>query len=203
MNAQQQDALRILTSRGPMTSRALFDIMQDELGYWSQAGTHDQQQAAIEALSKILSKLKAQGIIDGELTPQEKGRAVMTWSVPISNQHIDTSLISGQYDHPENDFGMMPEKPATTDDDPISNPAEMASDITELSASVDDFAIDLQSSSHLLILTDSKRILSGDNCEMKVQRATNQLHVCLSGNLELHSRAELAQFIGAIERMLP
>lgn len=199
MNAQQQDIIRLLTARGPMTSRELFDVMQDELGYWSQASSNDQQSIAVEALSKILSKMKSENLIYGTMTAQPKGRPVMVWSAPISNQQIDTTLISSQYDNPdddaENDFGMMSETPATPDDEH----SEMESDITELSS----FAVDLQPSSHLLIMTDSKRILSGDNCEMKLQRADNQIQICLSGDMVIYNRAELAQFIGAIERMLP
>lgn len=214
MNAQRQDILNILQSRGPLYTRELFDVMQDTYGYWGNV----EAAKGCECLSKVLWDMKSKGQLhsrkentnegpksqwglydfaelgksDGEIysassalhAPKELHDAAKS-----AAQHIDTSLISSQYDNP--------------DDDHISQSAEMVSDITELSAKVDDFAIDLQPSSHLLIMTDSKRILSGNNCEMKVQRATNQLHVCLSGDLEIHNRSELAQFIGAIERMLP
>lgn len=194
MNAQQQDALRILTSRGPMTSRALFDIMQDELGYWGYAGTHDQQQAAIETLSKILSKMKAQGIIEGELMPQEKGRPVMLWS---SQPVVDKSDATESWTvHP----------PESHEDDLISQTAEMASDIAELDD--DDFAIaHMKANSEVIglrIIDSSKRIETSNGIEIMVMNAHAGSDGCyLRGETVIRNKAQLAQFIGAIERMLP
>lgn len=198
MNAQQQDIIRLLTARGPMTSRLLFDFMQDELGYWSQASTHDQIQRGIESLSKILSKMKTENLINGEMTAQGKGRPVMVWSAPITEKSDGEIYAETSARHAPQELHDMA-KSMTVHDDHISKSAEMESDIAELSS----FAVDIQPSSHLLIMTDTKRILSGDNCVMNLKRAPNQLHVCLRGDMEIHNRAELAQFIGAIERMLP
>lgn len=195
MNAQQQDALRILTSRGPMTSRALFDIMQDELGYWGYAGTHDQRQAAIEALSKILSKMKAENIIDGELTPQEKGRPVMLWSSsqPVVDKSDATDSCAV---HPPESHG----------DDPIPQSAEMASDIAELDD--DDFAIaHMRANSEVIglrIIDSSKRIETSNGIEIMVMNAHAGSDGCyLRGETVIRNKAQLAQFIGAIESMLP
>ena len=206
MNAQRQDALRILAARGPMTSRELFDVMQDELGYWSQASSNDQQSIAVEALSKILSKMKSENLIYGTMTAQPKGRPVMVWSAPISNQQIDTTLISSQYDNPdddaENDFGMMSETPAMPDDEH----AEMSSDIAELND--DDAAIAyMREYSEVIgmrIIDNSKRIETSNGIEIMVMNAHASSDGCyLRGETVIRNKAQLAQIIGAIERMLP
>ena len=186
MNAQQQDILRLLSNRGPMTSRELFDVMQDELGYYSQASTHDQRQAAVESLSKILSKMKAEGIIDGEMTPQEKGRPIMRWSA--INQVSETAMTA----HPPSDVLYVP----------YAYDSEMASDVVELEKTYTDpvsneckFTIE-----HAMIV-----IKSGTRIPQRLAHITPEFGgtVKIDGVVYIKTRDELAQFIGAIERMLP
>ena len=193
MNAQQQDILRLLSNRGPMTSRELFDVMQDELGYYSQASTHDQRQAAVESLSKILSKLKAEGIIDGEMTPQEKGRPFMRWSAIKSGQKpiSETAMTL----HPPSQLGIN-HVPYTDDH------AEMTSYVVELAQTHTDavsneckFTIE-----HAMIV-----VKSGTRIPQRLAHITPEFGgtVKIDGVVYIKTRDELAQFIGAIERMLP
>lgn len=136
MNAQQQDILRLLTSRGPMTSRALFDIMQDELGYYGFAANHDQIQRAVELLSKILSKMKAENLIDGSMQPQTKGRPVMFWDAPITEKSDGEIYAESSARHTPPELHDMAQSvignltsPGYISDNKHS---EMASDVAEL-----------------------------------------------------------------------
>lgn len=187
MNAQQQDIIRLLTSRGPMTSRELFDIMQDELGYWGSVYKHDQQKA-VESLSKILSKMKAEILIYGEMTAQPKGRPVMVWSAPPS-----AGYIAGVDEIPE-------------DEKSDYEHAEMESDITELQSMDDDSrAIEYMKEldGGFQVLNTASVIRSTNGIEIITMKIYASDACYLNGEAVIRNRAELAQFIGAIERMLP
>ena len=188
MNAQQQDIIRLLTARGPMTSRELFDVMQDELGYWSQASSHDQQSIAVESLSKVLSKMKAENLIYGSMTAQPKGRPVMAWSAWEADGYT-----SGVGDVPD-------------DENPDDEHAEMTSYINE--PPIDDDSIEVEYMKKLdpsfKVINNIAVVRSSKGLE-SVTMGINFLNdaCCLNGEAVIRNRAELAQFIGAIERMLP
>lgn len=188
MNAQQQDIIRLLTARGPMTSRELFDVMQDELGYYGFAANHDQIQRAVESLSKILSKMKAENLINGSMTAQPKGRPVMVWSEPKGDGYI-----AGVDEIPD-------------DENPDDEHAEMESDITELQSMDDDSrAIEYMKEldGGLQVLNTASVIRSSNGIEIITMKIYASDSCYLNGEAVIRNRAELAQFIGAIERMLP
>ena len=188
MNAQQQDIIRLLTSRGPMTSRELFDVMQDELGYWSQASTHDQIQRGIESLSKILSKMKAENMITGEMTDQPKGRPVMFWSTHTSDGYI-AGVDEIPEDDPENDFGMMTETPDIPDDER----PEMESDVAEIADSPRKTLF-----THIPI---SRKMRDQEGNTIYLERMDDGLFI--NGNILVKNYDEYKEFIVAIYRMLP
>lgn len=225
MNAQQQDALRLLTARGPMTSRELFDVMQDELGYWSQASTHDQQSAAIEALSKILSKMKTANLLYGYMCPQAKGRPVMVWSASITEKSdgeiyaessarhapqelhdMAKSMFENGFAGPPDDDDSTVKDSLTVHDDHISQSAEMVSDRIELQSMDDDSrAIEYMKEldGGLQVLNTASVIRSSNGIEIITMKIYASDACYLNGEAVIRNRAELAQFIGAIERMLP
>lgn len=214
MNAQQQDIIRIIDSRGPMTSRQLFDVMQDELGYYGNASTHDQRQGAVEALSKILSKLKASGLLTGDMTPKEKGRPVIMWDTPryvmteathnaFVTEYLDIRPVSP--DHPETAFGIMPPTGVNTEDEH----EEMASDLAEISQEqpadyVVNHDIGRRETSELHISINSITITSeGDEMALWIKDHDHaRQHLYMDGTMTIRNKHELTQFIGAIELIL-
>lgn len=185
MNSFQTDILAIL-KRKPLLAREVFDILQDEKGYYPMAISKEERRKAIDKVTKTMHYLKEWGHIHGEEKQMENSLPLMVYSLPNK-------------DATETQQAPIPDEAMAEAVDQVSEESEFkSSSQVELenaeaeSESVETIRIEITALTLTSPVAGETLAVERDDC------GSIRIH----GELTLNSREDLERLIYAVEMMM-